>query len=191
MRRRLFSLKDFHFLLFVAFLIFMSLESSFAQNADSSDSCAVVPNASRVTLSGTVSDPSGAILHDASVTITCGALKLQATTDVTGSYAIEIIPGTYHLSVGAKGFSANEEILEVSAGADNKRDLILNVAQNRSTVEVRAGGDGYDITESSEATRTDTAIRDIPQAVYVIPQQVLQDEQVVRLADVVRNVSGG
>ncbi len=46
------------------------------------------------------------------------------------------------------------------------------------------------MNESSEATRTDTAIRDIPQAVYVVPAQVLRDQQVVRLADAVRNVSG-
>ncbi|MCC5644531.1 TonB-dependent receptor [Nostoc sp. CHAB 5824] len=50
--------------------------------------------------------------------------------------------------------------------------------------------DGYRVTESSTATRTDTPIRDIPQSIQVVPQQVLEDQKTVRLIDALRNVSG-
>ncbi len=40
--------------------------------------------------------------------------------------------------------------------------------------------DGYRVPEASTATKTDTILRDIPQAIQVIPRQVLQDQQVRR-----------
>lgn len=50
--------------------------------------------------------------------------------------------------------------------------------------------DTYRVPEASGATRTDTPIRDIPQSIQVIPRQVLEDQQVIRLTDAIRNVSG-
>ena len=67
-----------------------------------------------------------------------------------------------------------EQSLKVSGVGSNSQDLIFNVAQENSTIEVRAGANGYEVSESNEATRTDTPIREIPQAVYVIPQQLLR-----------------
>ncbi|WNZ21649.1 TonB-dependent receptor [Leptolyngbya sp. NK1-12] len=50
--------------------------------------------------------------------------------------------------------------------------------------------DGYIVDEATTATRTDTPLRDIPQSIQVIPRQVLEDQQVIRLEDALRNVSG-
>ncbi|MDM9382159.1 TonB-dependent siderophore receptor [Chlorogloeopsis sp. ULAP01] len=50
--------------------------------------------------------------------------------------------------------------------------------------------DGYRVRDSSTATKTDTPLRDIPQSIQVVPQQVLRDQQVNRLEDALRNVSG-
>nr|WP_235927107.1 TonB-dependent receptor [Gloeocapsopsis dulcis] len=50
--------------------------------------------------------------------------------------------------------------------------------------------EGYYVPDASTATRTDTPLRDIPQSIQVIPRQVIEDQQVVRLEDAVRNVSG-
>jgi iron complex outermembrane receptor protein len=49
---------------------------------------------------------------------------------------------------------------------------------------------GYSVPEATTATRTDTPIRDIPQSIQVVPQQMLEDQQVIRLEDALRNVSG-
>lgn len=40
------------------------------------------------------------------------------------------------------------------------------------------------------ATRTDTPLRDIPQSIQVVPQEVIRDQQVTRLDEALRNVSG-
>jgi iron complex outermembrane receptor protein len=48
---------------------------------------------------------------------------------------------------------------------------------------------GYRATLSATATRTDTAIRDVPQSIQVVPRTVIEDQAAVRLTDVVQNVS--
>jgi iron complex outermembrane receptor protein len=48
---------------------------------------------------------------------------------------------------------------------------------------------GYRATRSSTATRTDTALRDTPQSINIVPREVLIDQQDRRLTDAVTNVS--
>ncbi|MFN6541182.1 MAG: TonB-dependent siderophore receptor [Nostoc sp. EkiNYC01] len=50
--------------------------------------------------------------------------------------------------------------------------------------------DGYSVPDASTATRTDTPLRDIPQSIQVVPQQVIKDQQITRISDAARNVSG-
>jgi iron complex outermembrane receptor protein len=48
---------------------------------------------------------------------------------------------------------------------------------------------GYRATRSATGTKTDTALRDIPQSIQVIPRQVLDDQQINQLSDALSNVS--
>jgi iron complex outermembrane receptor protein len=50
--------------------------------------------------------------------------------------------------------------------------------------------DGYNSSDASTATKTDTTLRDIPQSIQVIPATVIQDQGANRLNEIVRNVSG-
>ncbi|MEH2378047.1 MAG: TonB-dependent siderophore receptor [Nostoc sp.] len=50
--------------------------------------------------------------------------------------------------------------------------------------------DGYSVPDATTATKTDTPLRDIPQSIQVVPQQVIRDQQVTRLNDALRNVPG-
>jgi iron complex outermembrane recepter protein len=65
-------------------------------------------------------------------------------------------------------------------------------AQPDEPIELVVTGeeDGYRVPNSSSGTRTDTPLRDIPQSIQVVPQQVLRDQQVTRLDDALRNVPG-
>ncbi|MCC5601445.1 TonB-dependent receptor [Nostoc sp. CHAB 5714] len=65
-------------------------------------------------------------------------------------------------------------------------------AQQDEPIELVVTGeqDGYRVPNSSTGTRTDTPLRDIPQSIQVVPQQVLRDQQVNRLDDALRNVAG-
>lgn len=50
--------------------------------------------------------------------------------------------------------------------------------------------DEYYTPDASTATRTDTPILEIPQSIQVIPQQVLEDQQVTRLDEALQNATG-
>ncbi|WP_416674513.1 TonB-dependent siderophore receptor [Egbenema bharatensis] len=67
------------------------------------------------------------------------------------------------------------------------------VATDEDAIQVIVTGeqeDGYAPSNATTATRTDTPLREIPQSIQVIPQQVLEDQRVIRLQDATRNVSG-
>ena len=62
------------------------------------------------------------------------------------------------------------------AFADEPQTLELDAISVISDYESPAGPvKGYRATRSSSATKTDTAIRDIPQAISVVPASVLKD----------------
>ncbi|WP_082483786.1 TonB-dependent siderophore receptor [Methylobacterium sp. Leaf87] len=67
----------------------------------------------------------------------------------------------------------------------------LSVAGSGLGTGERATGPvvGYRATRSATATRTDTPLRDTPQSVQVVPREVLEDRQDVRLSDALANVS--
>ncbi|MGD1949580.1 MAG: TonB-dependent siderophore receptor [Leptolyngbyaceae cyanobacterium] len=48
----------------------------------------------------------------------------------------------------------------------------------------------YVVPDSTTATRTDTPLIDVPQSIQVIPEAVLEDQQVIRLNEALRNVPG-
>ncbi|MDF5722575.1 MAG: TonB-dependent siderophore receptor [Rhizonema sp. PD37] len=66
-----------------------------------------------------------------------------------------------------------------SAQGDEPIELVVTGEQN-----------GYRAPDASTATKTDTPIRDIPQSIQVIPEDVIKDQAVTRIVDVLRNVSG-
>ncbi|MEH1889896.1 MAG: TonB-dependent receptor [Nostoc sp.] len=65
-------------------------------------------------------------------------------------------------------------------------------AQSDEPIELVVTGeqDGYTVPDASIATITDTPLRDIPQSIQVVPQQVIKDQGITRIVDAVRNVSG-
>jgi iron complex outermembrane recepter protein len=65
-------------------------------------------------------------------------------------------------------------------------------AQQDDLIELVVTGerDSYRVPDTSVGTRTDTPLRDIPQSIQVVPQQVLQDRQARSITDGLENVSG-
>lgn len=69
---------------------------------------------------------------------------------------------------------------ETSADEDEEIEIVVTGEQEG----------GYIAPNATTGTRTDTPLRDIPQSIQVVPQQVLEDQQVIRLNEALRNVSG-
>ncbi|WP_244329179.1 TonB-dependent siderophore receptor [Tolypothrix sp. PCC 7910] len=66
-------------------------------------------------------------------------------------------------------------------------------AQSDDPIELVVTGEqdsGYRVPDASTATKTDTPLLEVPQAIQVIPRQVIDDQRVQRVSDVLRNVSG-
>jgi iron complex outermembrane recepter protein len=68
----------------------------------------------------------------------------------------------------------------------------LNPEADESDEEivVTGEGQGYRVPNTSVGTKTDTPLRDIPQSIQVVPQEVIKDQQLTRLDDALRNVPG-
>jgi iron complex outermembrane receptor protein len=74
--------------------------------------------------------------------------------------------------------------------ASGSLNLAPSTITSSSYVE-RADGpvQGYRATRSATGTKTDTALRDVPQSIQVVSRQVLEDQQVNNLGDALTNVS--
>jgi iron complex outermembrane receptor protein len=65
-------------------------------------------------------------------------------------------------------------------------------AQNEAPIELVVTGeqDTYRVIDATTGTRTNTPLRDTPQSIQVVTEQVLKDQNVIKLYDALRNVSG-
>ncbi len=99
--------------------------------------------------SGVVSDPSGAVVAHAEITvINIGTgLHQAAATDGQGFYEFLLPAGTYHLAVTADGFTGyQQDGLILGPTAPLRVDVSLSLAANQETVEVTTLGAQLDTT---------------------------------------------
>src|SRR5579859_4185242 len=100
---------------------------------------------SRGTLTGIITDSSGAVIAKATVTITHLAtnLKRQTTTNEAGVYRFDAVDlGTYALSVSAAGFRTRETTgVEVQAARTTNIDVPLEVGTASEVVTVEASAE--------------------------------------------------
>src|SRR5579884_3697133 len=104
-------------------------------------------------LRGTVTDPNGASVPDASVTLSDPSIgiALETKTAKDGSYQfLEVRPGTYTLTVSAPGFATLKQsglVLLVATPATS--NLVLKVASVATTVEVSAAVQAINTTDAT------------------------------------------
>jgi len=90
-------------------------------------------------LTGTVTDPSGAVVSGASVTAksTTNGSSRTTTTTSSGAYRFSLLqPGTYTVTVTAQGFSKAESSAAVNVGQATVADVKVSVGSSSQTVEV-------------------------------------------------------
>jgi len=114
------------------------------------------------TISGTVVDPSGAVVAQATVEIhnPVSEYDRSTTTDSSGNFAFSNVPfNPYHLSVAAKGFAPYAQDVDVRSTVPLSVKISLAVAGTVSTVTVEGGGDLLE-NESTFHTDVDRALFD-------------------------------
>ena len=93
-------------------------------------------------ISGTVTDPAGAAIANAAVSVTNRGtgFRQTGTTGDSGLYRFNLLPlGTYDLEVQAPGFAPGKRSgIEVNAGATVTVNLPMQIAGSTTQVEVTA-----------------------------------------------------
>ena len=93
-------------------------------------------------LVGTITDPSGAVVPSATVTLTNTAtgVQQQVKSGPAGNYQfLNLIPGTYRVDVEASGFKkATHQNVQVTVSGTARADVNMEVGSENQTVEVQA-----------------------------------------------------
>ncbi|MGA9550635.1 MAG: carboxypeptidase-like regulatory domain-containing protein, partial [Candidatus Sulfotelmatobacter sp.] len=96
------------------------------------------------TISGTVLDPTGAVVPDAKVEIhnPVSHFDQSTTTDKSGTFSIPNVPfNPYHMTVNAGGFAPTAQDVDVRSVVPVSLKINLQVSGSSTTVTVEAGGD--------------------------------------------------
>jgi hypothetical protein len=118
-------------------------------------------------IKGTVTDPSGAVVNDASVTATdiARGIKHTVTTDANGQFRFAALPPTaYSLSVSKSGFQSEvAKNIVVTVGQTNTVDFPMKVSQVSEQVEVTAEAPIVETERGGQSNVIDQrAINDLP-----------------------------
>ncbi len=95
-------------------------------------------------ISGTVVDPSGAVVANASVKIhnAVSGFDRTTTTDSQGRFSFQNVPfNPYHMTVTATGFAQTAQDVEIRSALGVNVKVSLAVARSTDTVTVEAGAD--------------------------------------------------
>ena len=127
----------------------------------------IYPQVVGATLSGTVTDQSGAVIPGTQISIknVATGLARTGTTDAAGFYtAPNLLPGTYEITATASGFSAEVRTgVTLSVGAQQLLNFALQVGQVTQTLKVVGEAPTVQLASSSiSAVVNSTTVRELP-----------------------------
>jgi len=105
---------------------------------------------------GRVTDPSGAIVAGARVTVVnkqTGATS-QGTTNAAGNYIVAAAPGDSKITIDYPGFKAMQYNQQIAPYSSRNLNAALQVANSEETVEVSSSAPTVETTSASLASRT-------------------------------------
>ena len=119
------------------------------------------------TLLGTVTDPSGAAIPNAGISIqnTATGVVRTVTTDSSGFYSVpNLLPGSYQVTVTAKGFATTvEKGIILRVGAQQTLNVSMKVGQTTQSLTVTGAAPTVQLANSTlSAQVTATTVRQLP-----------------------------
>ncbi len=119
------------------------------------------------TISGTVTDPSGAAIAGANIEVrnTATQVTRTVTTNAQGRYSVpELIVGAYDVRVSMMGFQNSVQTnVPLTVGAERVVDFAMKIGQAQETVTVEAQAAQVDTSSSAVSTLVETKqVQDLP-----------------------------
>lgn len=117
------------------------------------------PNQSHIgsgTVVGTVTDPTGAVVPNASVTVVnpVSGFKAAAKTDANGGFELRQVPyNNYHVTVTAPGFNTASSDFEIRSSLPVQVPITMQVAMAQTNITVEGGSE--DLVETTPVAHTD------------------------------------
>ena len=139
---------------FTCLLVALSTNFAMSQSLTSGD------------ITGIVTDPSGAAISNAEVTLknnATGATQTHTTND-QGTYRFSLLsPGAYTVSVSASNFQVSHQSASVTVGQSTTLNVQVQLASATESVDVNAGGDVVQ-TQNADLTTSFSAeqIAEVP-----------------------------
>jgi hypothetical protein len=114
------------------------------------------------TITGTVTDPQGAVIPGAVVVATDSVSKAKRTTvaNADGQYVLpDVAPGTYNITASKAGFSTDEiSGLTISVGTQTTANFKMAIGAENTTVEVTASNADLQTLNATTAETVDPAV---------------------------------
>lgn len=119
------------------------------------------------TVTGTISDASGAVIAGAQISARNAATGVtrDTTADSSGLYSLpNLAPGDYELKVSAKGFStAVQSGLSLAVGQQQQLNFTLKVGETSQTVQVTEAAPQIELTSSTLTGQVEAeTVRELP-----------------------------
>src|ERR1022692_521846 len=131
-----------------------------------------------VRVDGTVRDPSGAVIADASVVVRSGAYQASARTDALGRFVFPAVPSTSGtIEVSGEGFSTVRQSWSAGTTSIVSLEIILQPASASEQVTV-------------SAARTEVRLSETPGSTILLSTSDVAATPALRVDDVLRQVPG-
>jgi len=141
-------------------------------------------------LRGTVVDGTGAAVPGVTVLVELGLVRHETVTGPAGAFEVGgLSAGPARVSASLTGFRAHRADVAIVEGGATLR-IVLEPAPFVDLVTVTPDGRTYRPTAATTATRLDLPVLETPQAVSVVTARVVQDRQIVRMAELADTVAG-
>ncbi len=140
------------------------------------------------TIAGTIHSASNEILSN--ITIRLEGQNKVTQTDQEGNFVLDdVSAGPHILLATGVGYSAKSNAVSVADGKTTYIRLVMDVSRTTLT-EVVVRSPRKIIVQSASATRTNTLLKDLPQSIQSISRATMEEQQLYRLDDALKNVAG-
>jgi catecholate siderophore receptor len=176
----------------VALFSLVPVTTSAQSDSESGSSGAVIDiETAAFSFRGVVLDPSRAPIAGALVSaiVNPRTAALSTVTNPRGEFSLSVPVEDFTLVIRSEGFAEVSQRVRAQDASTPPAEFVLQLSGVVEQVEVSGGG-GYEVDWVSSATRTATALRDVPQSVTVVTQELMKDQLMQSVGDAVRYVPG-